>query len=353
MSNNNREAEVFEKMFSEVRQTLTPPVGLKEAVQARVFRQDDTPQPVSRPNVWRRVVRPRWIAAAAVAACAAVAVIAWWYLSLFGEPASEPVHERLARVPVTPPAVDSRADTARTAPDSNRVTQLRVPTTEQLVVEAKVIVVGTPLDFAPVPPNVQGDAPEVAVRYRVTRILKGELADGVITIRRAGAGLDEHFGKEWILFLSPEYLAGKYPFAGCTMNVKSEPEAKAAIATEAKVAAAEVIVVGTPLDFAPVPPNVEGNAPEVAVRYRVTRTLKGELADEVITIQQPNAPVGVGVDELAGKEWILFLSPEYLYGQSPYAGCQNVKGEREVKTTIKCEGMKARAEKAGQPLTDL
>jgi len=108
---------------------------------------------------------------------------------------------------------------------------------------------------------------------------------------------------------------------------------------EEQVPMAEVIVVGTPLDSAPVQPKQPRDLPEVAIRFRVTRILKGDLSDEVITIQRPTPPVGVGVDELAGTEWMLFLSPQYLAGQHPYAGSYNIKLEPEVQAILSGGGV--------------
>src|SRR4051794_34658168 len=48
---------------------------------------------------------------------------------------------------------------------------------EQSVAEAPVILVGTAMDAAPAPPKVKGDAPEHLIRYRVARVIKGELTD--------------------------------------------------------------------------------------------------------------------------------------------------------------------------------
>ena len=106
---------------------------------------------------------------------------------------------------------------------------------------------------------------------------------------------------------------------------------------EDRVAEAKAIVVATILDSAPVQPKQPGDVAEVAIRWRVTRILKGDLADEVITTQKPGPPVGAGVEELAGKEWILFLSPEFLAGKHPYAGCRSIKLEQQVRAILSGE----------------
>ena len=96
---------------------------------------------------------------------------------------------------------------------------------EQCVIDAQVIVVATALDSAPAPPNVPGDLPENFIRFRVTRVLKGKLAAQVITTRTPTAA-NEFIGHEWVILLSPEYMAGKHQFADCNW-IKAEPEVKA------------------------------------------------------------------------------------------------------------------------------
>jgi hypothetical protein len=96
---------------------------------------------------------------------------------------------------------------------------------EQSVKDSQVIVVATALDSAPALPNRPGDRPEVLIRFKATRTLKGNLAEDSVTIRMPTAAV-EFMGKEWILMLSPEYMAGKHQFAGCC-NIKLEPEVRA------------------------------------------------------------------------------------------------------------------------------
>ena len=98
-----------------------------------------------------------------------------------------------------------------------------------------------------------------------------------------------------------------------------------------------MIVVGTLPDFSPVQPKQPGDVAEVAIRWRVTRILKGDLADEIITTQKPSSPVGASVEELAGKEWIIFLSPEFLAGKFPYAGCLTIKEEPKIRAILSGE----------------
>jgi hypothetical protein len=101
---------------------------------------------------------------------------------------------------------------------------LRERTLEQRVAEAQVIVVATALDAAPAPVKRPGDLPENLIRFQVARLLKGKLADKVITTRTATAA-DEFIGKQWVILLSPEYMAGKHQFADCNW-IKAEAEVK-------------------------------------------------------------------------------------------------------------------------------
>lgn len=109
---------------------------------------------------------------------------------------------------------------------------LRRKSLEQCVAEAQVIVAAKALDFAPAPPNVPGDLPENFIRFRVKRVLKGELAAEEIKTRTPTAP-GEFIGHEWVVMLSPEHVAGKHSFAGC-YTVKVEPEVKAILAKDKK-----------------------------------------------------------------------------------------------------------------------
>jgi len=109
---------------------------------------------------------------------------------------------------------------------------LKRRTLEQSVTDALVIVVATALDSAPAPLKRPGDLPEVLIRFRVTRVLKGNLAEKEITTRTPTAA-DEFIGKEWVIMLSPEYLAGKHSFAGCC-TIKLEPAVKAILSKAKK-----------------------------------------------------------------------------------------------------------------------
>jgi hypothetical protein len=109
---------------------------------------------------------------------------------------------------------------------------LRERSLEQRVADAQVIVVATALDSTPAPPMRPGDFPEALIRFRVTRVLKGNLAEEIIATRTPTAP-DEFIGKEWVVFLSPEYMAGKHQFAECHW-IKAEPEVKAILSKDTK-----------------------------------------------------------------------------------------------------------------------
>ncbi len=101
---------------------------------------------------------------------------------------------------------------------------------EQSVAGAQVILVATALDSAPAPPRRPGDLPESLIRFQVKRVLKGKLADKVISTRTPTAAA-EFIGKEWVIMLSPEYMAGKNSYANC-LTIKVEPSVKAILSQD-------------------------------------------------------------------------------------------------------------------------
>lgn len=181
-------------------------------------------------SAWRRLIRPQWIAAAA--AIAAIAVSAGNVVVrrtmpgratvAAGDPAPHTATAPSAGGAVAQPLATSRALTEA------RVERLRRKSIDQSVAEAQVIVVATALDSAPAPPKVRGDLPENFIRFRVQRVLKGKLDPEIITTRTPTAAA-EFIGRDWIVMLSPEYMAGNHFFAGC-YTIKLEPEVKAILA---------------------------------------------------------------------------------------------------------------------------
>lgn len=105
-------------------------------------------------------------------------------------------------------------------------------TLAQDVADAQVVVVATAVDWTPAPPNSPGDAPESLIRFQVKRVLKGDLtANAVVT--RTPTAATEFIGKDWIILLSPDYLAGKHQFAA-HVSVDQEPAVKAMLAKAGK-----------------------------------------------------------------------------------------------------------------------
>ena len=100
------------------------------------------------------------------------------------------------------------------------------------VAAAQVIVVATALDSAPAPPNRPGDLPETLIRFQVKRVLKGKLADKVITARTP-TDAAEFIGKQWIVMLSPEYMTGKYSYAS-SLAIEFEPTVTAILSKDTK-----------------------------------------------------------------------------------------------------------------------
>ena len=110
---------------------------------------------------------------------------------------------------------------------------LKIKSVKESVAEAEVIVVATFVDSAPAKPNRPGEVGETSIRFHVVRVLKGKFEKKVITTQSPGmvGHTAELAGKEWILMLTPAYLAGKHPYAGL-YTIKMEPEIRAAILTE-------------------------------------------------------------------------------------------------------------------------
>lgn len=101
-----------------------------------------------------------------------------------------------------------------------------------------------------------------------------------------------------------------------------------------RVAEAEVIVVATFVDSAPAKPKHPRDMAETSMRFRVVRILKGQLHKKIITTQSPSQLVSTGINELAGKEWILMLTPEFMAGKHPYADLNTIKIEPEVRSIL-------------------
>jgi hypothetical protein len=102
----------------------------------------------------------------------------------------------------------------------------------QNVADAQVVVVGTALDSAPAPAKRPGDLPENLIRFKVKRVLKGKLTDEVITTRTPTAA-GEFIGKDWVILLSPDFVAGRHHYAS-HVNIKLEPTVLASLPQDKK-----------------------------------------------------------------------------------------------------------------------
>jgi hypothetical protein len=70
------------------------------------------------------------------------------------------------------------------------------------------------------------------IRFRVERVLKGKLDDKEIKTRTPTAAA-ELLGKEWVILLSPDYVAGKHSYAS-SLAIKFEPTVKAMLSRDDK-----------------------------------------------------------------------------------------------------------------------
>ena len=134
-------------------------------------------------------------------------------------PPPHPMHSRGDTYPVRAAAKDTIASL------EPRPAREREKSLAQCVSDAQVIIVATALDSSKAPPKAPGDQPEHLIRFRVKRVLKGDLAKKVI-VTRTPTDPQEFLGKTWVVMLSPEYVAGKNQFADCqTAKVEGEVSA--------------------------------------------------------------------------------------------------------------------------------
>ena len=132
-----------------------------------------------------------------------------------------------------PPAALNRAPKAD-------LSALPVPGLEDTVKESQVVVVATAESFTPAPPStIPGDTPQVLIQFKVKRVLKGKYAAKTFTTRLSNekiAGRDQVsqiVGKDWVVCLSPNFLAGKTQSAPLT-SADFEARFKDIIAKETK-----------------------------------------------------------------------------------------------------------------------
>ena len=115
-------------------------------------------------------------------------------------------------------------------------------------------------------------------------------------------------------------------------NLKPRQASTRSLSLEEMVDKSNVVVVATFLDAAAsAKPKQPGDLPESSMRFRVARILKGKLENKTVTVQRPSWP---GVNELAGKEWILVLSPEYIAGKHLYAALFSIEEEPKIRANL-------------------
>ena len=177
-------------------------------------------------------------AAAAVLALVAVPLFLWnaW------APKPEP---QPAAIAVTKAPDKARASLADPPAALNRVPKedhsaLPIPRLEDRVKESPVVVVAAAESFSPAPPStIPGDTPQVLIQFKVKRVLKGKYAAKTFTTRLSNekiAGRDQVsqiVGKDWVVCLFPNFLAGKSQSAPLT-SADFEARFKDIIAKEKK-----------------------------------------------------------------------------------------------------------------------
>jgi hypothetical protein len=147
-------------------------------------------------------------------------------LALFLRNSSPP-----AQVQVAATASSGKAEDVAVQPPP-KSEKMPVQSLEDLLKESQVIVVATAESSTPAPPEVPGDGPEVFIQFKVKRVLKGELADKVVTTRTSVAA-DVFIGKDWIVWLSYDYFAGKHQRAALS-TAEFEAKLKEILAKDKK-----------------------------------------------------------------------------------------------------------------------
>jgi hypothetical protein len=320
---------------------------------------------------------PRYAAAcvAAVLCVAAIAGAAIVAHRMAGDAESELASHRV-NPPVVAPGPSANREIATSKPRPSDANLRERTNINGAIARAEVIVVATVVDSTMTKPERPGDAPEAAIRFRVVRTVKGNLDecrtphvttadDGtgakMVTIQcpapAKGKATDGMVWCEWFLLLTPEFVAGRSPYSGM-LTVDAEPRVHAVLAAngesiatklgpsdaklkraqagmtslEEMVDKAQVVVVATFLDAAArTAPKQPGDLSETSMRFRVARVLKGKLDNTIVTVQRPSWP---GVDELAGKEWILMLTPEYIAGKHRYGALCTVEEEAKIRAML-------------------
>ena len=142
------------------------------------------------------------------AAIVALVIAFVWISNLRSRETNREVVKREAAA--SQPSVQIPSDYAEPKNPSDR--SLAEKSLSQRVSDAKVIVVAAVLKSAPAPPKRPGDPPENLITFRVARVLKGKFAEKDITTRTP-TDAKEFIGKQWVVMLSPEFVAGNHEFA--------------------------------------------------------------------------------------------------------------------------------------------
>jgi hypothetical protein len=135
-------------------------------------------------------------------------------------------------VPAVTPADTPRFSATWSPAEKETTATAAVDSFENRLKESQVIVVAAAESSSPAPPEASSDEPEFLIQFKVRRILKGELPDKVITVRTFVAS-DKIVGQDWIVWLSPGYVAGNHQRAPLT-TAEFEPRLKEILAREKK-----------------------------------------------------------------------------------------------------------------------
>lgn len=218
--------ELLEEAIHAFKRMSVPERPLDAELFARLgIRQGGLPQPTGIPIPSKRSCHMHLVVCSTAAA---VLLFGGLALFLLNRSSPEPVQVGAIASP------DSLGDVAgQPPPGSKKSERLSLPPLTDRVAESQVIVVATGLDSAPAPPpTIPGDLPEVLIRFQVKGVLKGKLGYKLITTRTSTAAASL-LGKDWIIFLSPDYLAGRSQSASC-LAVEFEPTIKSILAKDKK-----------------------------------------------------------------------------------------------------------------------
>jgi hypothetical protein len=230
--NNNLQSDPVDLAIAAFQQ-MNAPSQPPDALVLALLPAGSLPEP-ARPSVaWPRIPR-RYLVAASIAAAAILAIgttLFLWNVGPRQPPKGESAAVKPPPVNVTPTPGTERAlvegTPQRAAPPASATPSERASanmTLERAVANAQVIVVAKAVDAELAPPNRPGDISEYAIRYQVQRVLKGELHDETV-VTRTPTSPEEFIGKEWILMLSPAFMAGTNLYAR-TSRATAETEAK-------------------------------------------------------------------------------------------------------------------------------